>query len=65
MKKTHIKPNGKPFGIFTISINDGFVEYSYDAKVNGSESIESLLKKMAKGAKIKPMEGVLRTSYTP
>lgn len=25
-----VKPNGKPFGTFIISIDDGWVEYSFD-----------------------------------
>jgi hypothetical protein len=50
----NIKPNGEPMGTFIISINDGFVEYSYKLPIRNKKAfINSIWQRLRKQYRIK------------
>jgi len=55
-------PNGQPEGVFIISIDDGYVEYSYPIKIEHL-SIESVHGIICKRFRTKPRKGWHRTSH--
>ena len=57
-----LKPNGKPMGVFVVSIHDGYCEYSYDLKPGKDCSIWDVWKKISKAFKQPRLkEGIKRT----
>lgn len=42
-----LKPNGKPDGVFVISIDDGYCEWSYDLEIDPSNSISNIIERIA------------------
>ena len=62
MPKSELKPNGKPFGTFLVSIDDGFVEYQYELKLRGGKhTIHEVWEKLRKAYRVKQSYGHIRT----
>lgn len=60
-KPTKRKPHGQACGIFTVSINDGYVEYAFDYNIGAHNSIDIVERKIRRVLGCKKVEGRLRT----
>ena len=60
MEKKILKPNGLDIGVFVISIDDGYVEYSYHIKPEESCSISEVHKCICCVLGAKKEEGKIR-----
>ena len=58
-----VAPNGKPIGIFVISVDDGFVEWSYDFTGLGPYSIARVIKIIGKALRRRPKNSRERTFH--
>ena len=64
MSKSELKPNGKPFGTFLVSIDDGFVEYQYELKLRGRHiSILKVWERLRKAYRARQSVGTIRTNH--
>ena len=56
-----LKPNRRPLGEFLISIDDGYVEYTYGVTPRSKHhSIDSLYTQLRRAVRAKKMPGVIR-----
>jgi len=60
-----IKPNGQPSGVFTISIDDGYVEWSFNMKVGANKNIAMVERKIRRALHCKKDHGKIRTPNSP
>jgi len=58
MKTEKLKPNGKPMGVFVVTIDDGFCAYRYEYKPRRSCSIHDLNKRFSRALKAPVRDGV-------
>lgn len=63
VRHANLKPNGKPMGTFVISIDDGFVEYSFDAVLPDSESIAGIWDKIRAATGAPDHKGHIRQKH--
>lgn len=59
-KSGRIKPNGKPCGTFVISIDDGYVEYSFDMSISPTQSINTIAQRIRRAFRAKKTSLVKR-----
>lgn len=57
-KELPVKPNGEQLGDFIISIDDGFVEYSYRISLDSGRTIRSIQNDIKKLYKKRKMETI-------
>ena len=55
------KPNGQQSGVFTISIDDGYVEYAYQMNIGSHHSIAKVERKIRQALRCKKDAGKIRT----
>ena len=58
--KTYTKPRGLKLGVFVISIDDGFVEYSYSVKPKDVGSINEIHKWICRVLGARKTKGKIR-----
>jgi hypothetical protein len=56
-----LKPHGQPPKVFTISIDDGYVEYSYDMRLSKDTSILAVERKIRRALRCRKAVGRMRT----
>lgn len=62
----HLKPNGQSFGTFLISIDDGYVEYTYPIKLGDgvqATCIAGVYKRICDALNADVCEGHMRPRY--
>ena len=60
--KNFVKPNGLQSGVFRISINDGYCEYSFDMKIEEDRIIIKIYEKFRNSVNAPESKGTLRWS---
>lgn len=55
-----LKPNKQPFGTFVISIDEGYVEYSYPMHIGSHNSIVNVERKIRRALRCKKVNGFIR-----
>ncbi len=55
------KPHGQPSGVFTISIDDGYVEYAYQMDIGAHNSIVDVERKIRRALRCKKDAGKIRS----
>jgi hypothetical protein len=61
MSKQDIKPNGEPMGMFLISIDDGYVEYTYRLPLRMKRaSIDKVYQRIRKAFRVREQIGQIR-----
>jgi hypothetical protein len=59
------KPHGQQYGVFTISIDDGYVEYAYQMDIGAHQSIAKVERKIRQALHCKKDAGKIRTPVSP
>lgn len=59
-----IKPNGEPTGTFLLSIDDGYVEYTYRLPLRWKRaSIDRVYQRIRKALRLREQKGWIRTRH--